>query len=124
MAEMIKIKCRCGKSEKGFKRYIGEFFIGMCCEKAGYDHLGNQEDPEKTAKEAEELAKKEEAEAKEAREKADKEAAEAKAAEELAKKEAKEAEAAKKKADKEEKEAKKAADKAAKAKEKAEAKKS
>ena len=104
---MFKVKCRCGKSEKGFERDIGEFFIGICCEKAGFDCMGNQEDPEKAAKEAEELAKKE--------------AAEAKEAEELAKKEAKEAEAAKKKADKERAEAKKAADKAAKAKEKADA---
>lgn len=37
---MIKIKCRCGKSEKSFKKEIGPFYIDECCEKAGFDEFG------------------------------------------------------------------------------------
>lgn len=38
---MFVTKCRCGKSEKSFKRNIGPFFMNDCCVEAGYDERGN-----------------------------------------------------------------------------------
>jgi len=43
---LFKKSCRCGVSEKHFVKDIGEFFIGECCEEAGYDYKGDLiEDP-------------------------------------------------------------------------------
>ena len=39
---MFKKSCRCGASEKNFKMDIGAFFIGECCELAGYDAFGQK----------------------------------------------------------------------------------
>lgn len=40
----FKVKCKCGSIEKTFKKDLGmEFFIGECCEQAGFDHEGNKD---------------------------------------------------------------------------------
>ena len=60
----FKVTCRCGSTQKTFKKDLGlSFFIAECCEKAGYDHNGNKageasEDPKK--EEATEVKKDEE----------------------------------------------------------------
>lgn len=38
---MNKVPCRCGKSSMLFKNKIGPFYVGKCCEIAGFDHFGN-----------------------------------------------------------------------------------
>jgi hypothetical protein len=38
---MIKTKCRCGEQEKHFKIRL-PFYIGECCEAAGYDEKGEK----------------------------------------------------------------------------------
>jgi hypothetical protein len=38
---MEEKSCRCGASKKRFKMDIGPFYVGECCEAAGYDGLGN-----------------------------------------------------------------------------------
>lgn len=53
---MIKIKCRCGQSERNFKFDIGPFYIEECCEKAGYDALGNKKEEGMSNEELNELA--------------------------------------------------------------------
>jgi hypothetical protein len=38
---MPMIKCRCGKYEQRYQHNIGDWFLGECCKKAGYDQKGN-----------------------------------------------------------------------------------
>lgn len=38
---MVNRKCKCGKSEMGFKNDPGTEFVALCCRLAGYDELGN-----------------------------------------------------------------------------------
>ena len=38
---MHKVTCKCGQTKMNFKQKI-PFFIGECCEKAGYDYKGDK----------------------------------------------------------------------------------
>ncbi len=45
---LIPIKCRCGKNVTNFKYNIGPWYIGTCCQIAGYNHLGELQSREGT----------------------------------------------------------------------------